>query len=432
MILTHRVVPIATGMVSVVLLLAGCGPSTTAPPVAEPQSAQNPAARSNSVADPLDPPAAATLQPVELDVDRLMAATLPIEEATEGWIRLFDGQTTFGWQIVGDANFHVQDQQLIVDSGDNCLMCTTTRWRNFDLTLEFQAEEQTNSGVFVRTPLVVTDPVTQCYEVNIAPPSNPFPTGSVVGRKKATTFAADGDWHRMDIHCQDSTLTVGIDGQELLNLDDADDPSVGHIGLQHNAGRVAFRDIRLRPLGFESLLDDELSLWNRPDDQSGTIELTQSGLEIQGGKQYLESRDRYDDFTLLANYRMKDASSNSGIFFRCVPGESMNGYECQVNDSLIEDDRLRPADGGTGGIFRRADARLVAGTPGQDNVVLCHVAGPHVATWVNGLQVTDMTDTRSADPNPRRGLRTEAGTLQLQGHDETTRVTYGKLQIIAP
>ena len=34
--------------------------------------------------------------------------------------------------------------------------------------------------------------------------------------------------------------------------------------------------------------------------------------------------------------------------------------------------------------------------------------GPHVAVWVNGYQVTDWTDTRPADPNPRKGLRARA------------------------
>ena len=55
--------------------------------------------------------------------------------------------------------------------------------------------------------------------------------------------------------------------------------------------------------------------------------------------------------------------------------------------------------------------------------------GPHIATWVNGVQVTDWTDTRPKDETPRRGLRTEAGTIQLQGHDPDTDLEFGKVSV---
>ena len=55
--------------------------------------------------------------------------------------------------------------------------------------------------------------------------------------------------------------------------------------------------------------------------------------------------------------------------------------------------------------------------------------GSHMATWVNGRQVSDWTDTRPADANPRKGLRLEAGTLSLQGHDPTTDLLFRALKI---
>ena len=51
----------------------------------------------------------------------------------------------------------------------------------------------------------------------------------------------------------------------------------------------------------------------------------------------------------------------------------------------------------------------------------------HVSTWVNGYQVTDWTDTRKSDPNPRKGLRLEAGTLMIQAHDPTTDIFFRNL-----
>ena len=65
-------------------------------------------------------------------------------------------------------------------------LMTTTEWADYELHVEFQAPPQTNSGIFLRTPLKPTNPASDCYELNIAPPDNPFPTGSFVGRQKAT------------------------------------------------------------------------------------------------------------------------------------------------------------------------------------------------------------------------------------------------------
>ena len=55
--------------------------------------------------------------------------------------------------------------------------------------------------------------------------------------------------------------------------------------------------------------------------------------------------------------------------------------------------------------------------------------GKHMAAWVNGIQVSDWTDTREPNKNPREGARTEAGTLQIQGHDPTTDLSFRKLRI---
>jgi hypothetical protein len=47
-----------------------------------------------------------------------------------------------------------------------------------------------------------------------------------------------------------------------------------------------------------------------------------------------------------------------------------------------------------------------------------------MAAWVNGYQVSDFTDTRKPNANPRNGLRTDAGTLILQGHDDSTNFSF--------
>ncbi len=62
--------------------------------------------------------------------------------------------------------------------------------------------------------------------------------------------------------------------------------------------------------------------------------------------------------------------------------------------------------------------------------VTVHANGPHIATWVNGEQVADWTDTRQPDPNPRRGLRLEPGTFCIQAHDPTTDLLFRNIRVV--
>ena len=64
---------------------------------------------------------------------------------------------------------------------------TTVDFADYELHVEFKAPATTNSGIFLRTPLEPKDPAKDCYELNIAPQDNPFPTGSLVGRIKQTS-----------------------------------------------------------------------------------------------------------------------------------------------------------------------------------------------------------------------------------------------------
>jgi hypothetical protein len=52
-----------------------------------------------------------------------------------------------------------------------------------------------------------------------------------------------------------------------------------------------------------------------------------------------------------------------------------------------------------------------------------------MAGWINGYQVSDWTDTRAPHDNPRKGSRTAAGTLQIQGHDPTTDLSFRNIKI---
>ena len=151
------------------------------------------------------------------------------------------------------------------------------------------------------------------------------------------------------------------------------------------------------------------------------------GVRAVGGPGCLELPGEYGDFVLQLEVNCRAPRSNAGVFFRSRPGDFLNGYEVQI---------LNPRDGEarrpkyvTGAIDDRQPARRAVARDGEPFVLTIVAAGPKMATWVNGVQVVDWTDTRPAHDNPRRGLRLEPGTIQLQAHDRDTDVEVTNIRV---
>jgi hypothetical protein len=355
-------------------------------------------------------------------------------ELADGWIALFDGTTTFGWTQYSAAEWRVKDGAIFVDSGEKGLLCTSVPFDDYELALDFRAAQGTNSGVFLRTAGVVgmDDIKTKCYELNIAPPDNPFPTGSFVGRQKAKEVPEKaGEWQSFHVMLDGPKATVKLNGEEILNYTDPAPIGRGLIGLQLNSGQVEFKNIKLRPLGLAPLFNGrDLTGWKNHPDSKSTFKVTDKG-EINvtsTGRGALESDAQFGDFLVQMEAISHAPNLNSGLFFRCIPGELTNGYECQIHNGYKGGDRTQPADFGTGGIYRRVPARLVVPNDQEWFSMTIAAAGPQINVWVNGYQVTNWKDDRQPDKNPRNGLRTEEGTLQLQGHDPTTNLSFRNIR----
>ena len=425
-----------TALVLPALVLAGCQRDLPAP---QSNNLDNPSGSTadstrdrQREADPLqDNDSLAPERPSESNAVKAVAEAprlLSADELQEGWISLFDGSTLFGWQRATDANWRVENGAIVVDQGELGLLCTKTQFANYVLRLDFRSAPGTNSGIFLHTPPQPKDPASDCYELNIADSDNPFPTGSLVKRRKAPGSFDSQDWQSYEITVNQDRVRIMLDGQQVLDYTDPHPLGRGHIGLQLNQGRVEFRNIKLRPLGLVSIFNgQDLTGWKAyPEGSVSTV--TEAGhLSVRGGPGMLETHDTFGDFVF--QLQCKTSGSNSGVFFRCIPGDVMMGYESQIHNGFKNDDRSQPVDHGTGGVFNRQEARWVVADDEQWFHKTIIADGAHMATWVNGYQVTDWTDNREPNENPRRGLRLEPGTIIFQGHDPLTDISFRNLRI---
>jgi hypothetical protein len=75
--------------------------------------------------------------------------SLSTEEIADGWVLLFDGATTFGWDTYDGAKWQVVDGTLVSDEGEGWIV-TNTEFTDFTLKVEFRVGDGGNSGIAFR------------------------------------------------------------------------------------------------------------------------------------------------------------------------------------------------------------------------------------------------------------------------------------------
>jgi hypothetical protein len=168
-------------------------------------------------------------------------------ESSSDWQTLFDGTGLAGWTRVGDANWQVADGVVAADSGTGFLL-TTAAYGDFDLDLEFWVTPDANSGVFIRCSNPSEIGAATCYEVNIFDqrPDPRYRTGAIVDVAEPKVLLQTGDqWNRYEISARGRHLVVKLNGQTTVDTND-DKLATGPFALQYGAGRVMFRNVRIR------------------------------------------------------------------------------------------------------------------------------------------------------------------------------------------
>ena len=304
------------------------------------------------------------------------------EEARDGWIALFDGETTFGWKVQDQAG--VEDGVLRVGGKKGGAVTTTTSFGRGLVKLRYRQS----------------------------------------GEKKA----------RMDWRAENRVLSGPGGGSWVTEEYEPGEGGRAPIVLFAPPGTVLEVDrILFRPLGLETIFNGkDLTGWKVfPGERyKSKFTVTKDGLlHVQNGPGDLQTEKRWKDFVLQLECKVNGEHLNSGIFFRAIPGQYQQGYEAQIRNQWQGDDRGKPVDFGTGAIYRRRAARKVLSDDKAWFTMTVVAHGNHIATWVNGCQVTDFTDERPEADNARKGTKLGEGVISIQGHDPTTDLYFRNIRV---
>lgn len=214
------------------------------------------------------------------------------KEKKEGWVLLFNGQNFDGWRQcngkampanwVIDQNamkvFTAKDKQPGQPSGGDILY-STKKFKNFELTVDWNASKMANSGIFydVREvpgqPIYYAAPEIQILD-NVDAGDNKVDShlaGSLYDMLPADpkTVHPAGSWNTMDIRVKDGNVTCTQNGVKVVSYTmwtpewDAmvakskfksfpgfteGISKEGFIGLQDHGYPVLFRNIKIREL----------------------------------------------------------------------------------------------------------------------------------------------------------------------------------------
>lgn len=154
-----------------------------------------------------------------------------------GWESLIDGDKGLNnFNQIGNADWRAEGGAIIATRGKGGYLVSKKAYTDFDLYVEFWANEDTQSGVFLR----VTDPskvsATSAYEVNIFDkrPGAEYRTGAIVNVAQVpvpTVHKTNGGWNTYRITAKGSELTVVLNGTVTVSANDS----------QHKAGPIALQ-----------------------------------------------------------------------------------------------------------------------------------------------------------------------------------------------
>jgi len=189
----------------------------------------------------------------------------------EGFEAVFNGRDLTGWQGARE-NYEVVDGTIVCKEGHGGLLFTKKKYADFVVRLEFRLPLGGNNGLAIRYPGDGLAHLTGMTELQVLDSEHPKYAsldprqyhGSAYGMAPAHRgyLRPPGEWNYQQVTVVGSTLNVELNGTTILDIDlstvtelmgkepyPGRDVRDGYFGFVGHGDPVAFRNIRVKPLG---------------------------------------------------------------------------------------------------------------------------------------------------------------------------------------
>ena len=202
----------------------------------------------------------------------LALAAAPLTPAQEGWTSLFNGKDFTGWKVGGNQDsFTVKDGALVANGPvAHAFYDGPFRnhdFKNFELMVDVKTAPNSNGGIYVHTEFQEKGFPKKGFEVQVNNTHrDPIKSGSLyhvkdIGADDIKGLAQDGEWFTEHIIVQDNTITIRLNGKEVVKWTQPPDWNGGREGAGRviSHGTIAFqghdpnstvhyKNVRIKPL----------------------------------------------------------------------------------------------------------------------------------------------------------------------------------------
>ena len=365
------------------------------------------------------------------------------DEVNAGWLNLFDGKSTYGWESA--SGWVIQDQALSSTMAFDKHIVSALPFADFALQFEYRLSA-TPSGAAVRIRAPRNgEPAESGYRIPLGDSNTDWPAGSIVLRSKSNAPAPSlNQWHSVSIEAEGSHIQVLIDGKPTAETKD-ESAKGGYIEFESTRGAsLDLRSIFIKPLSLNSLFNGtDLSGWKsvpfspKPGEGMGHMiakvfgagnakphsakwSVHDGSIHGESGPGYLETNGSYDDFVLQITGNAvvdekKKKTAFPDIYLRNDAGSGTSGYALGIGARSGE---------------LRGLAQPRGAITAQPSISETVVAGGHVfGVFVNGTLATLFTDTRPEGATTKVGAKTKAGTISLDMPEDVSSVDVRNIAI---
>ena len=202
----------------------------------------------------------------------MLLAMAPLAGAQDGWISLFNGKDFTGWKVNENTGTFTIKDGAIVSHGDrsHCFYVGPVHnhdFKDFELKVDVKTEPGSNGGIYFHTAYQDQSWPDKGFEVQVNNThTDPIKTGSLyhvvdIGQDVVSKIVKDNEWFTEDILVKGDTVTISLNGKQVVKWTQPADWTGGREGSGRVLGHgtfalqghdpnstVYYKNIRVKPL----------------------------------------------------------------------------------------------------------------------------------------------------------------------------------------